>query len=135
MSLGYAFSVLAIVLALAWLFRDALGPWGALHLLGLGLYGLRLGSFLLRRERRPFVWLGSFLAGLPALGHPVQWAAALTGLVCIELIMMGSTKRLEGKQDERYGEDPDFQAYRRSVPVLFPFVPVYSLKNVKVYLE
>ena len=49
--------------------------------------------------------------------------------------MMGSTKRLEKQQDGRYGQQPAYQEYVRSVPVLFPFVPIYSLKNVRVYLE
>lgn len=80
-------------------------------------------------------WVGSFAAGLSAYGHWAHWLSAGTGLVCIVLIMMGSTKRLEHKQDTRYGERPEYQAYVRQVPVLFPFVPVYSLKNVRVYLE
>ncbi len=59
------------------------------------------------------------------------FAAALA----IGLIMMGSTRRMEFKQDERYGRDPAYQEYRQTVPVLVPWVPVYTLKNVRVYLE
>lgn len=80
-------------------------------------------------------WVGSFTAGLSGYASWGHWAAAGLGLVCIVLIMMGSTKRLEHKQDARYGERADYQQYTRAVPVLFPFVPVYSLKNVRVYLE
>lgn len=80
-------------------------------------------------------WVGNFLAGVGAYRHGAEWVAAAIGLVCIVLIMMGSTKRLEHKQDGRYGAREDYQAYVRSVPVLFPFVPVYSLKKVRVYLE
>ena len=80
-------------------------------------------------------WIGGWLAGLSALAHWVHWTASLIGLVCIVLIMIGSTKRLEGKQQERYGDDPEYQRYSSTVPVLFPLVPVYSLKNVRVYLE
>lgn len=80
-------------------------------------------------------WVGQWLAGLAALAHWVHWTASLIGLVCIVLIMMGSTKRLEGKQGERYGDDPEYQKYSSTVPVLFPFVPVYTLKNIRVYLE
>ncbi len=242
-SLGYAGSVSAIALLSAWLFRDALTPWSALHGLLLLIYGLRLGSYLVRRELLPayaparedakqrgagvelaikpviwlsvallyvlmtapfllvlvearatppsglvptqlvglliaalglglealadhqkssykadnpkrwcdvglyrFVrcpnylgemvfWVGSFVAGLSALDHWLHWLAALVGLICIELIMMGSTKRLEAGQLERYGQHDDYQRYISSVPVLFPFVPVYTLKNVRVYLE
>lgn len=65
----------------------------------------------------------------------MTWVASLAGLICIVLIMMGSTKRLEHSQDSRYGDQPEYRAYIQSVPVLFPFVPVYSLKNVRVFLE
>lgn len=80
-------------------------------------------------------WTGNVLMGVPFYGTLLRWIVALAGLVCITLIMMGSTKRLEHSQDDRYGAMADYQAYVRSVPVLFPFVPVYTLKNVKVYLE
>jgi hypothetical protein len=53
----------------------------------------------------------------------------------IVLIMMGSTKRLERSQDQRYGHLPEYQQFVHTVPVLFPFVPVYTLKNVPVFLE
>jgi len=80
-------------------------------------------------------WVGNFVAG--TVGYSVwwHWVTAITGIVCIILIMMGSTKRLEVKQDDRYGEDPNYKEYVKTVPVLFPWLPIYSLKNVKVYLE
>ena len=242
-SLGYAGSVSAIALALGWLFWDALTPWSALHGLLLVIYGVRLGSYLVRRELLPAYaparedakqrgagvklavkpmiwasvallyvlmtaplllvlvdaqaaapsglivtqllglaiaatglglealadhqkssykatnpkrwcdvglyrwvrcpnylgemtfWVGSWVAGLSAYHHWLHWLATGVGLICIELIMMGSTKRLESGQKERYGHHDDFVRYTRTVPVLFPFVPVYSLENVKVYLE
>jgi len=80
-------------------------------------------------------WVGNFIAGVVAYNTWWQWAASITGVVCIILIMMGSTKRLETKQDERYGKDPKYKEYIKTVPVLFPWLPIYSLKNVKVYLE
>ncbi len=242
-SLGYAGSVSAIALLSAVLFRDALTPWSAIHGLLLLVYGVRLGSYLVRREMSasyaatnednkqrgagvkahikpliwvsvallyvlmtaPFLlilsearvtppsgllitqligiaiaaggllletladhqksayksknpkrwcdvglyrtvrcpnylgemifWIGSFVAGLSAYDHWLHWVGALVGLICIQLIMMGSTKRLEAGQLERYGAHEEFQRYVGSVPVLFPFVPIYTLKNVRVYLE
>jgi steroid 5-alpha reductase family enzyme len=80
-------------------------------------------------------WTGNLLAGLWALKTWWAWLMVVTGYVCIVLIMMGSTKRLEQKQDERYGEREDYKTYIRTVPVLFPFIPLYSLKNIRVYLE
>jgi hypothetical protein len=49
--------------------------------------------------------------------------------------MMGSTKRLERAQYDRYGQAPEYQKYIQTVPVLFPFIPIYTLKNIRVYLE
>ena len=54
-------------------------------------------------------WVGNFVAGVVAYTTWWYWATAITGVVCIILIMMGSTKRLETKQDERYGEDPNYK--------------------------
>lgn len=240
-SLGYGFSIAAMaLLSLGW-FGPRLDVLGFLHLVGLALYGLRLGGYLVARERQPsyrrekadvqqrgaglgaakkvaiwlavsflyvamfspglyaaaalregqvawlprlfgvillyggllletladrqkaafkatnptrfcdvglyrlvrcpnyfgeiVVWVGSWVAGVAAFGHLGQWLLSLVGLVCIVLIMMGSTRRLERSQDARYGQDAAYQDYVRSVPVLFPLVPVYSLKNVRVYLE
>jgi steroid 5-alpha reductase family enzyme len=81
------------------------------------------------------IWLGSWLMGLPFYTTPWHWIGGLLGLICIILIMLGSTKRLEFSQDERYGKLPEYQAYSRSVPVLLPFLPIYSLKNIRFYLE
>jgi steroid 5-alpha reductase family enzyme len=242
-SLGYAGSVAAIALLSTWMFRDALTPWSALHAALLLIYGLRLGSYLVRREVLPayaparedakqrgakvkaavkpaiwvsvallyvlmtaplllvlvdaraaapagppipqliglgiaalglgteavadhqkssykannpkrwcdvglyrFVrcpnylgemifWLGSWVAGLSAYHHGLHWLATGVGLICIQLIMMGSTKRLEAGQLERYGHHEAYQRYIDTVPVLFPFVPVYTLADVRVYLE
>jgi len=80
-------------------------------------------------------WLGNWVAGLGAYAGALPWIVPLLGLVAIVLIMIGSTKRLEKKQRDRYCDRPDFQEYVRTVPVLFPWVPVYSLSNVRVYFE
>lgn len=79
-------------------------------------------------------WCGAFVSGIAAYGSVAAWLIAATGLVCIELIMLGSARRLELKQAERYGSDAAYQAYVRRVPILFPLVPLHSLKNLKVYL-
>lgn len=80
------------------------------------------------------VWTGSMIAGLSLLGSWLAWVLALVGYLSIVLIMIGSARRLEIKQEERYGKDPEFQAYVRKVPVLLPLLPIYSLKNAKIYL-
>ena len=80
-------------------------------------------------------WVGNWIVGIAFYNSPMKWVAGLIGLICIVLIMIGSTKRLEKAQTERYGALPKYQQFIHTVPVLFPFVPVYSLKNVRVYLE
>jgi len=79
-------------------------------------------------------WLGQFMAGVGHFTHWSHWVLSAIGLVSIQLIMVGSTRRLELKQDARYGDREDYRTYVRTVPVLFPFVPVFSLKNAKLYL-
>lgn len=80
-------------------------------------------------------WLGSWVMGTSSYTHWLHWLASAIGLICITLIMMGSTKRLEAKQEERYGRGQDYRRYIATVPVLFPWLPIYSLRNVRVYLE
>ncbi|MBN1873299.1 MAG: DUF1295 domain-containing protein [Anaerolineae bacterium] len=79
-------------------------------------------------------WVGNWVVGIMFYTTSIQWIASLIGVICIVWIMMGSTKRLEKAQDGRYGDRPEYQQYIRSVPVLFPFVPVYSLKEIRVLL-
>jgi steroid 5-alpha reductase family enzyme len=81
------------------------------------------------------VWTGSLFISLPYLQSWWQWSAAFFGWICIVLIMMGSTKRLEKKQYHKYSSDPVFLNYIKKVPVLFPWLPIYSLRKIKVYLE
>lgn len=81
------------------------------------------------------IWVGSFIVSITFYTAIWQWVVSFIGVACITLIMMGSTKRLEHAQTKRYGGQKRYQEYIRSVPVLFPFVPVYSLKNVRVFIE
>lgn len=79
-------------------------------------------------------WFGAWVSGLAHYQRPLDWLLSLVGLVCIQLIMLGSARRLELKQAERYADDPAYRDYARQVPVLFPLVPLYSLKRLKIYL-
>lgn len=79
-------------------------------------------------------WCGVFISGSAAYHQLLDWLVAGAGLVAIILVMLGSARRLELKQDERYGADPAYLAYGHSVPVLVPLLPVYSLKKLRIYL-
>jgi steroid 5-alpha reductase family enzyme len=81
------------------------------------------------------VWIGSYIVGITAYQSAFHWIVSTIGLVCICLIMVGSTKRQEKQHIQRYGDQEDFREWARTVPVLIPFVPLYSLQRMKVYLE
>ena len=80
------------------------------------------------------IWTGSWVAGAPYFHTLWHWLSSLSGLVIIILIMIGSAKRLEHTQNERYGDLPEYRAYVKHVPVLFPGLPLYSLQNTRFYL-
>lgn len=79
-------------------------------------------------------WTGNWVAALAFYTSLLRWVAGLIGLACIVLIMLGSTKRLEEQQNQRYGDRPEYQDYIRTVPILIPYIPVYSFKTLRVYL-
>jgi steroid 5-alpha reductase family enzyme len=79
-------------------------------------------------------WLGVWLSGLSAYQTPPAWLLSCAGFITIQLIMLGAARRLELKQAERYGSESAYQEYVRTVPILFPYVPLYSLTNLKVHL-
>ncbi len=81
------------------------------------------------------VWIGFWMIGATFFTTLIQWVISFIGLACLVLIMVGSTKRLERTQNARYSASEEYQAYIRKVPVLFPFVPVYSLQSVRVAIE
>ena len=95
---------------------------------------------LYRRVRYPnylgeiIIWIGSWVAGVPFYHTFWHWAGSLAGLVIIILIMVGTARRLEHNQDNRYGDSPEYQAYIENVPVLLPGVPLYTLRNTRFYL-
>lgn len=93
-----------------------------------GLYGwVRVPNYL----GEIMVWLGNVLAGAYALAA-WGWAVSLVGAGVLVFIMVGATRRIERTQKERYGDEPDFRKYVRTVPVLVPWVPVYSLRRLPV---
>lgn len=81
------------------------------------------------------VWIGLWVVGVSVYSGIIQWVLSTVGLVLLVMIMMGSTKRLEKGQNSRYGHLAEYLAYTRNVPVLFPFIPVYSLENVRVAID
>ncbi len=79
-------------------------------------------------------WLGVWISGISAYRSLPYWVLAGLGFLCIELVMLGSSRRLELKQSQRYGSAAAYGAYARKVPILFPILPIYSLRNLRVFL-
>ena len=76
-------------------------------------------------------WTGVLITGLSVFQGALQWVCALVGFVLIVFIMFSGARRLEIRQDRNYGDDPEYQKYVASVPILLPFVPLYSVKKYK----
>ena len=75
------------------------------------------------------IWLGMLLSGATAMRGWQQWIPALIGFVLIMWVMFSGARRLEIRQDRNYGDDPEYREYVRSVPIIIPFIPLYSVKK------
>ena len=75
-------------------------------------------------------WTGVLISGIGAVTG-WQWLVVAIGYIGIIFVMFSGARRLEIRQDKNYGEDPEYQKYVTSVPILLPFVPLYSVKKHK----
>ena len=76
-------------------------------------------------------WTGVLISGFGALSGIGQWALALLGYLGIVFVMFSGARRLEIRQNKNYGKDPEYQNYVKTVPILLPFVPLYSVEKYK----
>lgn len=74
-------------------------------------------------------WTGVFLSGFTALSGVLQWVVAVIGYLGIIYIMFSGARRLEIRQNKNYGKDPEYQVYVKKVPILVPFIPLYSVEK------
>jgi len=74
-------------------------------------------------------WIGVWVMGIGFYKTALEWIVSLIGMVCIVYIMFGSTKRLEKTQISRYGSVPEYQKYSKTVPILIPWLPLYTLQK------
>lgn len=77
------------------------------------------------------IWTGVFVSGVTIYCSVLQWICAIAGYVCIVYIMFGGARRLELRQNKNYGNDPEYQAYVKKVPILLPFIPLHSVAKYK----
>jgi steroid 5-alpha reductase family enzyme len=74
-------------------------------------------------------WTGIFVSGLTTYAGIGQWLMAIIAYICIVYIMFNGAQRLEGRQMKRYGDDPQYNTYADSTPIIIPFLPVYHLNK------
>lgn len=75
-------------------------------------------------------WTGVVIVAIGAASG-LQWIIVAIGYVGIIFVMFSGARRLEIRQDKNYGADPEYQKYVASVPILLPFIPLYSVKKHK----
>ena len=75
-------------------------------------------------------WTGVVLGGIGAV-EGLQWLLVLLGYAGIVFVMFSGARRLEIRQNKNYGDDPEYQRYVKTVPILLPFVPIYSVEKYK----
>ncbi len=75
-------------------------------------------------------WTGVLISGIGAVCG-WQWLIVAIGYIGIIFVMFSGARRLEIRQDKNYGNDPEYQKYVTTVPILLPFIPLYSVKKHK----
>jgi steroid 5-alpha reductase family enzyme len=75
-------------------------------------------------------WTGVVITAIGAASG-WQWIVIAIGYVGIIFVMFSGARRLEIRQDKNYGADPEYQKYVATVPILLPFIPLYSVKKHK----
>ena len=76
-------------------------------------------------------WTGVFVSGIGALSGVWQWILAAIGYLGIIYVMFSGARRLEIRQNKNYGNNPEYQAYVKKVPILIPLIPLYSVEKYK----
>ena len=77
------------------------------------------------------IWTGVLLSGIGAGMSWWQWLLAALGWLGIVYVMFSGARRLELRQNETYGSDPEYQAYVKKTPILLPLIPLYSVEKYK----
>ena len=75
-------------------------------------------------------WTGVLISGIGAV-QGLQWIIAILGYILIVYVMLSGAKRLELRQNKNYGDNPEYHAYVKKTPIIFPLIPLYHLENVK----
>ena len=76
------------------------------------------------------LWAGAVVSGIGAV-QGWQWLVVALGFIGILYLMFSGARRLELRQNRTYGDDPEYQRYSTTVPIILPFVPLYSVVKHK----
>lgn len=76
-------------------------------------------------------WTGVLVSGVNVLEGAGQWILALIGYIGIIFVMFSGARRLEIRQNKNYGNDPEYQKYVKTTPIMVPFIPLYSVEKYK----
>ena len=76
-------------------------------------------------------WTGVLVSGIGAVSGIGQWIVVLIGYIGIIFVMFSGARRLEIRQNKNYGNDPEYQKYVKTVPIMVPFIPLYSVEKYK----
>jgi steroid 5-alpha reductase family enzyme len=77
------------------------------------------------------LWSGSFIICFGACCTLWQWIIASLGYIGIVYVMFSGARRIELRQEEAYGNNPEFKAYIKRTPLIIPLVPIYSVARHK----
>lgn len=75
-------------------------------------------------------WTGVVISAIGAASG-WQWSIVAVGYVGIIFVMFSGARRLELRQNKNYGNDPEYQKYVKTVPILLPLIPLYSVEKHK----
>lgn len=74
-------------------------------------------------------WTGNYIFGFKIYNGIFQWIIAFFGYILIIYILFGGARKIERRQNKSYGNNPDYQKYVKSTPILIPFIPLYSVQK------
>ena len=75
-------------------------------------------------------WTGVLFSGIGEVSR-WQWTIVAIGYLGIIYVMFSGARRLEIRQNKNYGNDPQYQHYVKTVPIMVPFLPLYSVEKYK----
>ena len=74
-------------------------------------------------------WTGILISGVTVCSNIGEWIVVILGYILITYTMFSGARRLEVRQNKVYKDDPEYQKYHDTTPIMIPFVPLYSVEK------